>query len=57
VDFPNVDRFIGAIVSSGKASLRELRENYTLEEAHDLSEIVLTERFNEWQACEKAKGK
>jgi hypothetical protein len=57
VDFPNVDGFIGAIVGSGQATLRELTEYYTLEQAFDLFEIVMTNRYNEHLAVEYAGRK
>jgi hypothetical protein len=53
VAFANVDGFIGAIVASGQASLRELNTVYTLEEAFDLWEIVMTTRVNEYLAANR----
>ena len=57
VSYSNVDGFIGAILSSGQATLRELQEYYTLEEAFDLWEIVAVNRYNEIQAIKAAKPK
>jgi hypothetical protein len=34
-----------------------LNEYYTLEEAHDLFEIAMTNRYNEWLAVKDAEGK
>jgi len=55
VDFKNVDGFIGAIVSSGKATLNELKTIYTLEEAFDLWEIIAVTKYNEYLAIEHGK--
>lgn len=57
MDFPNVDELIGAIVASGKATLNELSTVYTLEDAHDLFEIVSVTRYNEFLAVEEANKK
>lgn len=57
MDFPNVDGFIGAIVASRQATLRELNTVYTLEEAFDLFEIVVTSNINEYLAHEHANRK
>lgn len=57
MDLPNVDAFIGAIVGSGKASLKELKTELTLEDAFDLWEVIMTANFNEWLAYKKATKK
>jgi len=44
-------------VASGKATLKELEEWYTLEEAYDLYEIIATNRYNEYLAMEYAQKK
>lgn len=55
VDYRNVDPFIGTIIADGKATLKELKETYTLEEAFDLWEIIAVNRYNEYLAVEYAK--
>ena len=57
MDYPNVDPFIGAIVASGKASLRELKTELTLEDAFDIWEVLMVQNFNEWLAAKKATKK
>ena len=50
--YPNVDQFIGEIVASGKATLKELKTVYTLEDAYDLYEIIAVNKYNEWKLME-----
>jgi hypothetical protein len=54
---PNVDGFIATIVGERLATLRELNEYYTLEEALDMWEIIMTNRYNEWLAVQRAEKK
>ena len=42
------------VVQSGKATLRELREVYSLEDMYNIWETVHTEAYNEWQRKESA---
>ena len=55
--YPNVDPFVAVIVSERFATLRELTEFYTLEEALDMWEIAVTNRYNEWLALKEAERK
>ena len=55
MDYKNIDSLIGAIVSSGKATLKELKESYTIEDAFNLYEIIATDAYNERLAIEHAK--
>ena len=41
-------------MQSGKATLRELRENYSLEDMYNIWEVVHTAKYNEWVARENA---
>ena len=50
-----MDGFIGAIVASGKATLKELKESYTLEDAFDLWEVIAVTNYNEFLAIEHAR--
>lgn len=47
IDYKNVPRIIGAIVSSGKATLLELTTDYGARDAYDLWEIVSVDYHNE----------
>jgi hypothetical protein len=39
--------FLGAILSSKLANLRELQTDYGLEDAYDLFEVITIDRYNE----------
>ena len=52
-----MDPFIGAIIASGKAKYTELKYEITLEEALDIFEVIMVERYNEHLAVEAAKRK
>ena len=55
-DYKNIDGFIATIITSVKATLRELKEVYTLEDAFDLFEIVAINNYNEHLAIEHSKN-
>lgn len=57
MDYQNLDGFIAAIVSSGKATLKELKTDYSLEDAFDLFEIIVTDAYNQQQANKAARDK
>lgn len=44
--YPNVPALIGACVSSGRATLRELDTVYGLRDLHDLLEIAAVDAHN-----------
>jgi len=44
----------GQIISSGKATLHELRTVYTLEDAFMIWEADIIPKYNEWLAAKKA---
>lgn len=50
-----MDGLIGAIISSGKATLHELKSIYSLEDAIDMWEIIVTVRHNEYLAMKHAE--
>lgn len=50
--YPNADPFIAAIISSGMASYKELKESLSLEEAFELWEISTTNKINEIKSLE-----
>lgn len=51
-DYPNADAFIAAIISSGMATYRELKEELSLEEAFGLWEISTINKINDIKAVE-----
>ena len=57
MDYKNIEPFLGAIVSSGKATLKELKESYTIEDAFNLFEIIAIDAYNENQAIKHAQKK
>lgn len=51
----NVTALIGAAISSGKVSLRDLDEYYSLEDVYDVLEIVSVDAHNEGVMRKKAE--
>lgn len=51
-DYPNADPFIAAIISSGMATYRELKDSLSLEEAYDIWEISTVNKINEIKSLE-----
>lgn len=49
--------FIFTLISQKAATLREIRDCYTFEEAIDLYEIVLVSAYNQVQAADAARRK
>ena len=46
IHYPNVPRLIGALVSSGKATLHELDTVYSPQDAYLLLEILMVDTHN-----------
>lgn len=46
LDYPNIPRLIGVIVSNGRATLHELDTVYGWEDAYDLLEIIVVDNNN-----------
>jgi hypothetical protein len=46
VEYLNVPRTIATVVSSGKATLRECQEFYSVEDVYDLLEIISVDANN-----------
>jgi hypothetical protein len=46
LNYTNVPASIGAVVSRGKATLRDLEEWYGLEDLYDLLEIIQIDDYN-----------
>lgn len=49
-----MDDLIGQIISSGKATLHELRTIYTLEDAFMIWEADIVPKYNEYMASKRA---
>ena len=52
-----VPSLVYSLISKGAATLRDLREVYTIEDAIDLYEIVLVDAYNQVQAAEASRRK
>jgi hypothetical protein len=46
---------VAQILQSGKATLIELREKYSLQDMMNIWEVVYTGKYNEWQRAERAR--
>jgi len=46
---------VAQVLQSGKATLRELRECYSLEDLYNIWEVFYTDRYNHWVAAERAR--
>jgi len=46
---------VAQVIESGKATLLELRERYSLEDLYNMWEVTYTKKYNEWLAQERAK--
>ena len=46
---------VAQVIESGKASLRELREVYSLEDLYNLWEVTYTFKYNQWVRSERAR--
>jgi hypothetical protein len=46
VEYANVPRTIGAVVSAGKATLHECQTVYSIEDVYNLLELVAIDRHN-----------
>lgn len=46
IDYPNVPRLVGILISNGKATLHELDTVYGWEDAYDLLEIIIVDAHN-----------
>jgi hypothetical protein len=55
VDYQNIDGLFGAILSEKQATLEQLRNTYTLEDAFILWEVIAVPKFNAWLAAKAAK--
>ena len=53
--YRNIDTLIGVLISTGKATLHELKTVYTLQDAYQLYEIAVIDYYNEQQAMERAR--
>ena len=46
LEYSNVPPIIGAVVSSGKATLCELQTLYSVQDAHDMLEVISVDAHN-----------
>lgn len=44
---------IGELIASGRATLKELKYDYTLEEAYMMYETIIVPRLNEYYAAQE----
>lgn len=57
VDFKNIDPLIGALINEKQATLKELKEDYTLEDAFLMWECIIVKKTNEYLAHKHAEKK
>jgi hypothetical protein len=55
--YPNVPAMIGAVVSSGRATLHELDTVYGTQDLHDLMEIAAVDAHNRRLLSKKAEDR
>lgn len=46
---------VAQVLQSGQATLRELRECYSMEDMYNLWEVYYTKKYNEWQNAERSR--
>ena len=46
---------VAQVLQSGQATLRELRECYSMEDMYNLWEVYYTKKYNEWQNAERLR--
>lgn len=51
----NLDPIVAQVLQSGKATLRELRECYSMHDLYDIWEVVHTEKYNRWVQIERER--
>lgn len=49
LEYVNISATMGIIISRGMASLKELEEYYSFEDALNMAEIILVNNYNEYQ--------
>lgn len=54
--YPNIPPILGVIISKGKATLKELQEFYSLEDAVLLFDILQIDAYNEYKQYESLKN-
>lgn len=57
LDYPNLPRSIGAVVSSDKATLRECQEYYSIEDVYNMLEVIAIDAHNRRVMDEYARRK
>lgn len=56
-DYRNIDPIIGLLVNEKVATFKELKTEYTLEEALMMYEAVIVPKYNEYMAQKRANEK
>lgn len=46
IQYRNVSPIIGAVLSTNRASLRDLDEHYSIEDVYDLLEVAAVDAYN-----------
>lgn len=47
---------VAQVLQSGQATLRELREYYSMEDMYNIWEVYYTKKYNEWQYAERRRN-
>ncbi|KVP59464.1 transcription elongation factor GreA [Burkholderia ubonensis] len=56
IEYPNVPRSIGAVISRRLATLHELQTVYGQDDLHDLLEIIIVDSYNERVAMDERRN-
>ena len=51
----NLDPIVAQVLQSGRATLRELRECYSMEDMYNIWEVYYTGKYNAWMASERKR--
>lgn len=47
IDYPNMPRTLGTVISAGRATLHELETVYGMEDVYDMLEIIMVDAHNQ----------
>mgnify|MGYP001104607550 CR=1 FL=1 len=56
IDYPNMPRTLGIVISAGKATLHELETVYGIEDVYDMLEIIMVDAHNQRILNKKQEG-
>jgi hypothetical protein len=54
---PNVPAEFALVTGAGLATFKELQTFYSYEDLLDMTEVLITQRYNEWAALEGGRRK